>query len=112
MANESFSLGEPMSNEKLVRKVMRTLPRKYAHKVENEILRKLRVDQDQEIQHLKAQVNALNKGLKMMNSSTNILEEILSVGKNVGGNTGICSERLDLAVKDSASNGWSSTKVK
>ncbi|GAA0150752.1 hypothetical protein LIER_09619 [Lithospermum erythrorhizon] len=33
MTNESFLLGEPMSNEKLVRKVLRTLPKKFAHKV-------------------------------------------------------------------------------
>ncbi|GAA0161589.1 hypothetical protein LIER_17869 [Lithospermum erythrorhizon] len=53
-------------------------------KIENEKLRKLGEDQDQEIHQLKAQVNALNNGLKMMNSSTYILEEILGVGKDVG----------------------------
>ncbi|GAA0150753.1 hypothetical protein LIER_09620 [Lithospermum erythrorhizon] len=57
--------------------------------IENEKLRKLGVDQDQEIHHLRAQVNALNKGLKMMNSSTYILEEILGVGKDTGDSTGI-----------------------
>ncbi|GAA0151709.1 hypothetical protein LIER_10369 [Lithospermum erythrorhizon] len=33
IANESFALGEPMSNEKLVRKVLRTLPKRFANKV-------------------------------------------------------------------------------
>ncbi|GAA0186512.1 hypothetical protein LIER_33800 [Lithospermum erythrorhizon] len=33
IANETFSLGEGMSNEKLVRKVLRTLPKRFAHKV-------------------------------------------------------------------------------
>ncbi|GAA0169309.1 hypothetical protein LIER_23827 [Lithospermum erythrorhizon] len=33
ITNESFSLGEVMSNEKLVRKVLRTHPNKFAHKV-------------------------------------------------------------------------------
>ncbi|GAA0150057.1 hypothetical protein LIER_09081 [Lithospermum erythrorhizon] len=58
-------------------------------KIGNENLRKLVVEQDQEIQHLKAQFNGLNKGLKMMNSTTNILEEILRVGKDAGDSTGI-----------------------
>ncbi|GAA0144846.1 hypothetical protein LIER_05183 [Lithospermum erythrorhizon] len=33
IANESFSLGENMSNEKLVRKILRTFPKKFSHKV-------------------------------------------------------------------------------
>ena len=33
MANTSFSLGEKMSNEKLVRKILRSLPKKFAMKV-------------------------------------------------------------------------------
>ena len=33
MANEAFSLGEPMSNEKQVRKVLRTLPKRFESKV-------------------------------------------------------------------------------
>ncbi|GAA0142668.1 hypothetical protein LIER_03512 [Lithospermum erythrorhizon] len=58
-------------------------------KIENEKLIKLGVDQDQEIHHLRAQVNALNKGLKMMNLRTDILEAILGVGKDAGDSTGI-----------------------
>ncbi|GAA0152259.1 hypothetical protein LIER_10780 [Lithospermum erythrorhizon] len=33
IANESFALGEVISNEKLVRKVLRTLPKRFAYKV-------------------------------------------------------------------------------
>ncbi|GAA0147784.1 hypothetical protein LIER_07400 [Lithospermum erythrorhizon] len=77
-------------------------------KIEDEKLRKLGVDQDQEIHHLKAQVNPLNKGLKMMNSSTNIVEEIFGVGKDVGDSTGI-----DMHEVRSADNCylWSSVKA-
>ncbi|GAA0176335.1 hypothetical protein LIER_29344 [Lithospermum erythrorhizon] len=57
--------------------------------IENEKLKKWRIDQDQEIRNLKAQINALNKGLKMWNSSTNILDEILEVGKEARDNTWI-----------------------
>ncbi|GAA0169521.1 hypothetical protein LIER_23986 [Lithospermum erythrorhizon] len=53
-------------------------------KIKNEKLRKLGMNQEEEVHNLKAQVSALNKGLKMMNSSTNILEEILVAGKEVG----------------------------
>ncbi|GAA0142649.1 hypothetical protein LIER_03496 [Lithospermum erythrorhizon] len=56
-------------------------------KTENEKLMKLGVDQDQEIHQLRAQVNAVNKGLKMMNSNTDILEEILGVRKDAGDST-------------------------
>ncbi|GAA0146502.1 hypothetical protein LIER_06436 [Lithospermum erythrorhizon] len=33
LTNESFALGERTSNEKLVKKVLRTLPKRFAHKV-------------------------------------------------------------------------------
>ncbi|GAA0138380.1 hypothetical protein LIER_34927 [Lithospermum erythrorhizon] len=33
IANESFALGQTMSNEKLVRKILRPLPKRFAHKV-------------------------------------------------------------------------------
>ncbi|CAM8886526.1 unnamed protein product [Rhodiola kirilowii] len=33
ISNESFALGEPMSEEKLVRLVLRSLPQQYAMKV-------------------------------------------------------------------------------
>ncbi|CAM8908352.1 unnamed protein product [Rhodiola kirilowii] len=32
ISNESFAIGEPMSEEKLVRKVLRSLPKRYAMK--------------------------------------------------------------------------------
>ncbi|GAA0170842.1 hypothetical protein LIER_25019 [Lithospermum erythrorhizon] len=41
-------------------------------------------DPDEEIKGLNVQLQALSKGLKMMNSSTNILEEILVMEKNAG----------------------------
>ncbi|GAA0166050.1 hypothetical protein LIER_21298 [Lithospermum erythrorhizon] len=53
-----------MSNEKLVRKILWILPKKFAH-----------------------------KGLKMMNSSTNILDKILVIEEDVGDSTGIGYER-------------------
>ncbi|GAA0181471.1 hypothetical protein LIER_30247 [Lithospermum erythrorhizon] len=56
-------------------------------KIKNQKLRKLGRDQEEEVHNLKAQVSALNKGLKMMNSSTNILEEILVDGKEAGDST-------------------------
>ncbi|GAA0164971.1 hypothetical protein LIER_40015 [Lithospermum erythrorhizon] len=65
-------------------------------KVENEGLRKLGIDRAEEVHNLKAPVNALNKGLRMMNSSTNILEEILEIGKEAGDNTCISFEKGKL----------------
>ncbi|GAA0159952.1 hypothetical protein LIER_16617 [Lithospermum erythrorhizon] len=135
-----------MSNEKLVRKILRTLPKIFAHKTEphvdnnrvdnsedkdemtkkellenytllytkwteltviytkagtekgklkkeNEKLAKMVLDRDEEINNLNAQLKSLNKGLKMMNSSTNIFDEILVTGKDVGDSTDIGYER-------------------
>ncbi|GAA0171113.1 hypothetical protein LIER_41085 [Lithospermum erythrorhizon] len=47
------------------------------------------VERDEEIQNLNAQLKSLNKGMMMMNSSTNILQDILEVGKFARDNTGI-----------------------
>ncbi|GAA0144651.1 hypothetical protein LIER_35979 [Lithospermum erythrorhizon] len=54
-----------------------------------EKLLKIVEDRDEEIKGLNVQLQALSKGIKMMNSSTNILEEILVMGKNAKNNTGI-----------------------
>ncbi|GAA0175305.1 hypothetical protein LIER_41896 [Lithospermum erythrorhizon] len=51
------------------------------------------VERDKEIQNLNAQLKSLNKGMMMMNSSTNILEDILEVGKYARDNTGIGYEK-------------------
>ncbi|GAA0164342.1 hypothetical protein LIER_43680 [Lithospermum erythrorhizon] len=49
IASESFALGEMMSNEKLVRKILRTLPKRFAHKFtsvkEAQDLTTMRVDE-------------------------------------------------------------------
>ncbi|GAA0164696.1 hypothetical protein LIER_43690 [Lithospermum erythrorhizon] len=49
MANEAFALGEPMSNEKQVIKVLRSLPKRFENKViaieEAQYLTKLRLDE-------------------------------------------------------------------
>ncbi|GAA0168918.1 hypothetical protein LIER_23513 [Lithospermum erythrorhizon] len=45
-------------------------------KKENENLTKIVIDRNEEIQNMNAKLKALNKGLKMMNSCTNILQEI------------------------------------
>ncbi|GAA0184764.1 hypothetical protein LIER_32052 [Lithospermum erythrorhizon] len=65
---------------------------KYKLKIENEKLRKLGMVKEEEVHNLKDQVSTLNKGLKMMNLSTNILEEILVGGKEAGDSTSIVED--------------------
>ncbi|GAA0168781.1 hypothetical protein LIER_23419 [Lithospermum erythrorhizon] len=51
------------------------------------------VSRDEKIKNLTAQLKYLNNCPKMMNSSTNILEEILVIEKNAGDSTGIGYEK-------------------
>ncbi|GAA0172847.1 hypothetical protein LIER_41414 [Lithospermum erythrorhizon] len=53
-------------------------------KKENEKLTQMVLDRYDEIKNLNAHLKALNKGLKMMNSSTNILDEIPVIRKYAG----------------------------
>ncbi|GAA0151612.1 hypothetical protein LIER_10299 [Lithospermum erythrorhizon] len=57
-------------------------------KKEIEKLTKTVMGQDEEIRNY-AQLQSLNKGIKMMNSSTNILQEIIKIGNNAGDSTRI-----------------------
>ncbi|GAA0163902.1 hypothetical protein LIER_19662 [Lithospermum erythrorhizon] len=65
-------------------------------KRENKKLMRIIVERDEEIQNLNAQLKSLNQGIMMMNSSTNILEEIMEVGKYARYNTGISYEKGKL----------------
>ncbi|CAM8923747.1 unnamed protein product [Rhodiola kirilowii] len=76
ISNESFALGEPMSKEKLVRKVLRSLPKRYAMKAlavkETQDVKTMRLDElmgslqtnememNEEEQHVKGKSVGLN----------------------------------------------------
>ncbi|GAA0150994.1 hypothetical protein LIER_09810 [Lithospermum erythrorhizon] len=77
-----------MSNEKLVKKVLRTLSNRFAHKKNQELMKQVE-EQSVEICSLEEKIQRMIKGIKIMNSSTTVLDEILLQGKRIGDNTGI-----------------------
>ncbi|GAA0167549.1 hypothetical protein LIER_40401 [Lithospermum erythrorhizon] len=102
IANESFALGERRSNEKLVRKVLRTLPKRFAHKVTT-------IEEVQNLTTMRPTVKTKGKKIFLANFFNKTLKHFNKKPySGSGGNSpGVNDKRIDKRLKNSNFGGSS-----